>query len=132
MAENDYPCETKDGKRFTIPKGSGVVVPVYFLHHDPDLWENPEEFDDTRFLPENRGKHHPMAWQPFGAGPRNCIGMRFAILEAKLALARLLQEYKLVPGPKTEIDNIEVDYKPISMTPKNGVYVKAIPIENNN
>ncbi len=54
--------------------------------------------------------------------------MRFAMLEAKLALARLISSYKLVPGPKTEGPEIEVDFKPISMTPTNGVFVRAIKI----
>ncbi|KAI1288441.1 Cytochrome P450 3A6 [Halotydeus destructor] len=118
MALEDYKY-----KNITIPKGAAVAVPVYQIHHDPRHWHEPEKFDPERFA---HGKVNPIIWQPFGAGPRNCIGMRFAILEAKLCLARLLREVKLVAGSRTEIGSIAVDYKPITMCPKNGVFVEAI------
>ncbi|PRD31664.1 UNVERIFIED_CONTAM: Cytochrome P450 3A6 [Trichonephila clavipes] len=55
-----------------------------------------------KFSPENKAKIHPMAFQAFGAGPRNCVGMRFAYMEAKLALARLLSKYKFESCSKTD------------------------------
>lgn len=111
-----------------IPAGVAVMPPIYSIHHDPNLWPEPEKFDPDRFLPENRSEIHAAAWQPFGLGPRNCIGLRFAMLEAKLALARILTKFRLSPAPKTEIGDITIEYKPFNMTPKNGVYVKAVPI----
>lgn len=63
----------------------------------------------------------------FDIGPRNCIGMRFALYEIKLALAKLLFKYRLVPGPSTETD-LTIEYKPITETPKHGVFVKAVPL----
>ncbi|KAI1288485.1 Cytochrome P450 3A11 [Halotydeus destructor] len=121
MAAEDYRY-----KDIIIPKGAGIVVPVYQIHHDPRYWAEPEKFDPERFA---HGKVNPITWQPFGTGPRNCIGMRFAILEAKLCLARLLHSVKLVSGPRTEIGSIAIDYKPFTMCPKNGVFVKAIPVQ---
>ena len=50
---------------------------------------------DNRFLPEAKKDRHPMAWIPFGAGPRGCIGLRFALLETKVALAKILTKYRL-------------------------------------
>lgn len=67
-------------------------------------------------------------WLPFGAGPRNCIGMRLALLEAKLAIAKILVKFRFERGPKTEVGEIDIEYKVISMAPKNGVYVKAVPL----
>lgn len=116
-------------KDITIPAGAGITVPVYQLHHDPRNWEEPEKFDPERFMGINKGNVNPIAFQPFGSGPRNCIGMRFAILEIKLTLARLLTEYRLEAGPNTEIDSLKLTYKPIVMTPAKGIFVRAVPVE---
>lgn len=123
LADKDYKY-----KDFTIPANTGIIVPVYELHHDPRLWEEPEKFDPERFIGSNKGKISPVAWQPFGCGPRNCIGMRFALLEAKLALALMLTKYKLVPGPSTESGEIEIEHKIVGIAPKNGVFVRAVPL----
>ncbi|KAG1679745.1 Cytochrome P450 3A41 [Nymphon striatum] len=92
----------------------------------PKIWEDPEEFKPERFAPENK-KHDTMAYQPFGVGPRNCIGMRFAQMQFKVAMARILRDYKLVPCEKTETGDLEILYKTVNMTPKNGIWLRAIP-----
>jgi thromboxane-A synthase len=78
----------------TIPAGTAVTVDIYHLHFDPDLWGpvDPHIFHPERFAT----KRHPMAWIPFGAGPRNCVGMRFALTELKLILVRLLKTYSII------------------------------------
>src|SRR5207248_1880229 len=123
QANEDYPYGN-----MTIPKGTMVMICTNLLHHDPELWDEPETFRPERFSPENKASIRPGAYQAFGDGPRNCIGMRFALLEAKLALAKILLKYKLVPGSRTEIGDIDVDYKFLTMTPKNGVFAKVVPV----
>ena len=78
-----------DGYR--IPAGTNIVVGVYALQRDPDLWDDPTRFDPDRFAPER--SHGRSRWQflPFGGGPRSCIGDHFAMLEAVLGLAGLLR-----------------------------------------
>jgi cytochrome P450 len=78
----------------TIPSGTSVTIDIYGLHFDPDLWGpvDPHVFHPERFAT----KRHPMAWIPFGAGPRNCVGMRFALTELKLLVVRLLKTYSIV------------------------------------
>lgn len=78
----------------TIPAGTRIGVDMYTLHYDPDLWGpvDPHVFYPERFAT----KRHPMAWIPFGAGPRNCVGMRFALAEIKAVLVRLLKTYSIV------------------------------------
>lgn len=90
------------------------------VHYDPELW-GPE--DPEIFLPERHSvPRHPMAFMPFGLGPRNCIGKRFALMEAKLCLAKLLHEYSIRPGDHME-EKFELKDTLFILQPKN-VYVK--------
>ncbi|CAG2108421.1 unnamed protein product, partial [Medioppia subpectinata] len=105
-------------KDITIPKGTSVQMAVHYLHHDPDYWSEPEVFTPERFSADQKHLIHPNSWQPFGSGPRNCIGLRFALFEAKLCLAKLLLNYRLIPGPKTEMGKLTTECKVLTSTPK--------------
>ena len=83
------------GGRYRIPKNRRVVVLLPAVHRDPAIWERPDEFDIDRFLPENEARIPAHAYKPFGNGSRACIGRLFAIQEAKLALALVLQRFEL-------------------------------------
>jgi hypothetical protein len=120
---NDYKY-----KDIVIPKGAAVVVATYHLQHDPDYWPEPEYFDPMRFSAERKHELNPLSWQPFGAGPRNCIGMRFAYLEMKLTLAKLLLNYRLESVAETEIRCVATKCTLISLRPKNGVIVGAVKL----
>uniref|UniRef100_A0A914XLL0 Uncharacterized protein n=1 Tax=Plectus sambesii TaxID=2011161 RepID=A0A914XLL0_9BILA len=87
-----------------IPKGCAVGVPVWVIHYDPEIYPNPQTFDPERFSPEEKANRDPLAYLPFGYGPRNCIGMRFAQLEMRMALAYLVKNFKFVPSePKQKL-----------------------------
>ncbi|WP_328624623.1 cytochrome P450 [Streptomyces sp. NBC_00353] len=86
--------DTVIGGCYELKKGTRVNILEGPLHTHPKAWERPEEFDIDRWLPENRAKQHPHAYKPFGNGVRACIGRQFALTEARLALALVLQKLK--------------------------------------
>jgi cytochrome P450 len=79
----------------TIPKGALVIISPYVVHRHKTLWHEPEYFRPERFLPENRESIERFSYIPFGAGPRICIGQRFAMLEAVIILAVVLRRVRL-------------------------------------
>ena len=87
--------DTRIGGRYAIRKDQRVVTLLMALHRDPAVWDRPEVFDIDRFLPENEARIHPHAYKPFGNRERACIGRQFALTEAKLALAVILQRFAL-------------------------------------
>uniref|UniRef100_A0A8C9XJL0 unspecific monooxygenase n=1 Tax=Sander lucioperca TaxID=283035 RepID=A0A8C9XJL0_SANLU len=108
-----------------IPKGMVVMVPTWPLHRDPDLWSEPEEFKPERFSKENKETIDPYTYMPFGAGPRNCIGMRFALVMMKLAMVEILQRYSFSVCKETEIP-LEMDIQGLLM-PKRPIKLKLVP-----
>ncbi|NXR82916.1 CP3AD protein, partial [Pycnonotus jocosus] len=109
----------------TIPKGVVVTIPPYILHRDPEYWPNPDEFRPERFSKENKESIDPYTYLPFGAGPRNCIGMRFALLTLKVAIVSLLQHFTFQTCKDTQI--------PIKLcsvgllTPEKPIILKLVP-----
>ncbi|XP_008538325.1 cytochrome P450 3A12 isoform X2 [Equus przewalskii] len=86
-----------------IPKGTVVMVPTFILHRASEFWPEPEEFCPERFSKNNKDNINPYIYLPFGTGPRNCIGMRFAIMNMKLAIVRVLQNFSFKPCKETQI-----------------------------
>ncbi|NJN83330.1 MAG: cytochrome P450 [Caldilineaceae bacterium] len=80
---------------YAIEEGSMITISTYVMHHDPNLYPDPERFDPERFTPENEAKLPKQAYLPFGGGPRICIGNSFALMEARLILMTVLQRFQL-------------------------------------
>lgn len=80
---------------YHLPAGTRVLYSIYLSHRHKAYWPDPHHFDPGRFAPEAVRQRPPYVYLPFGGGPRNCIGMAFAQVEAKLVLARLLQRHTL-------------------------------------
>ncbi|KAF1501388.1 Cytochrome P450 3A24, partial [Megadyptes antipodes antipodes] len=109
----------------TIPKGMVVTIPAYVLHRDPEYWPEPEEFRPERFSKESKESIDPYTFLPFGAGPRNCIGMRFALLIVKVAMVVLLQNFSFRTCKDTPIPLV-LDTKGF-MQPKKPIVLKMVP-----
>ncbi|KAJ1526192.1 hypothetical protein ONE63_009351 [Megalurothrips usitatus] len=87
-----------------IPAGCNVTISCLQMGRDPKHWPNPDKFDPDRYLPENTTGRHPYAYIPFSAGPRNCIGQKFAMMEMKSTICKVVRHCKIsLPSP---------DYKP--------------------
>jgi cytochrome P450 len=91
---------------YLIPRNSLLFLSPYVTHRLPELWERPEVFNPERFTPEQVAKRPKFAYIPFGGGPRQCMGDKFAQLEAHLALAMIAQRYclRLAPGTNVELE----------------------------
>ncbi|XP_065214565.1 cytochrome P450 4C1-like isoform X2 [Planococcus citri] len=90
---------------FLLPTGSLVNMFIFFLHRDKNLYPNPEKFYPERF--ESRDNRPPFAFIPFSAGPRNCIGQKFAMIEMKIIISKLLLQYQFLPAIKSDPPMIE-------------------------
>lgn len=65
---------TFNGTKATVFKGMKVLIPVWAIQRDPEIYPDPDKFDPERFDEDNVNNRHPMSYLPFGDGPHNCIG----------------------------------------------------------
>ncbi|KAK5643910.1 hypothetical protein RI129_007755 [Pyrocoelia pectoralis] len=86
-----------------INEGTYVFLPIYAVHRDPEYFPNPDKFDPDRFSKENTKNRLPLAFFPFGDGPRKCIGSKFGIVQVKVALVVLLNHFKFFLHPDISI-----------------------------
>ncbi|KRT82401.1 cytochrome P450 [Oryctes borbonicus] len=92
-----------DGLKY--PKGTTISFHLYIQHRRSELFPEPEKFDPDRFLPEYVASRHKFAYIPFSAGPRNCIGQKYATINTKITIANVLRHFVLQP--------VEPAHKPI-------------------
>ncbi|QSQ25346.1 cytochrome P450 [Pyxidicoccus parkwayensis] len=112
---------------FRIPADPRLIVAIspWTIHRQPDLWPDPERFDPDRFTPERAAGRPRLAYLPFGAGQRLCIGTHFAMMEMVLLLAQVLRRYRLrrVPGTKEEQEPL------VALRPRGGVPMYLEPLD---
>ncbi|NP_001108343.1 cytochrome P450 CYP4L6 precursor [Bombyx mori] len=118
---------TKDAEvgGLKLSKGTSVVLNIFQMHRNPEVFEKPLEFIPERF--DSLEHKNPFSWLAFSAGPRNCIGQKFAMMEMKVTLSTLVRNFKLVP----------VDIEPILcadliLRSQNGVKVGFLPRTQSN
>lgn len=102
-----------------VEKGAIITISPYLTHRHPAFWEDPERFDPQRFSAEQKAARPRYAYIPFGGGPRMCIGNNFAMTEATLILAMIVQRYQVdhVGGDTVELEPL------ITLRPRHGLWV---------
>ncbi|CAG5068797.1 Epi-isozizaene 5-monooxygenase/(E)-beta-farnesene synthase [Dyadobacter sp. CECT 9623] len=88
---------------YHVPKGTSVFLSVFELHRNPHLWENPFVFNPGNFSAEHVKNRAKFNYLPFGAGPRICIGLQFAMMEMQLILSALLKRFTFENDPAHEV-----------------------------
>jgi cytochrome P450 len=96
--------DTRIGE-YSVPRGAEVVLWIYHSHHDPRWFPEPHAFRPERFARDAEAKLPKLAYIPFGAGARACIGKVFAMIEGQILLATLAQRFRfeLVAGTRVSL-----------------------------
>ncbi|XP_031247057.1 cytochrome P450 3A25-like [Mastomys coucha] len=108
-----------------IPQNTKVAVPLFLLHQDAEYWPEPEKFCPERFSKENKDRINPYVYMPFGNGPRNCLGMRFVLINMKLAVVKVLQNFSVQPCEETGEIPLKLS-KELIVSPEKLIVLKVI------
>uniref|UniRef100_UPI003B512026 uncharacterized protein LOC123680936 n=1 Tax=Harmonia axyridis TaxID=115357 RepID=UPI003B512026 len=103
-------CDYVTSTGYRIPAGTTLHLHIFDLHRKPYIYPDPDLFDPDRFLKENCSLRHPFAYIPFSAGPRNCIGQKFAMLELKTFLVGIMRKFRMEAVTKQNDFELETDF----------------------
>ncbi len=117
------PVDSVDIRGYRIDRGATISMPPWVVHRDPRWYDDPEVFAPDRWTDGFRSELPRLAYFPFGAGPRRCIGDRFALMEAKCVLASLYQDTHLELDPETDFEVAST----ITTRPTNPVWMRVEP-----
>lgn len=118
---NAYPTSNP---KFVIPANSMILFPVDAIHHDPEIYPDPEKYDPERFTPEEIQKRHPCSWLPFGEGPRHCVGLRFGKMQTGIGLATLVKNFRFSLCEKTP-EVLQMNPASVTLATIGGIYLRV-------
>lgn len=109
---------------YTLKKGTKVWIPVHAIQHDEKYFPDPDRFDPDRFTPAEMSKRDNITFLAFGEGPRNCIGLRFGLMQARIGLVTLLSNYEFSICSKSKVP-IEIEKKSFILSPSGGMWLNV-------
>ncbi|XP_059612263.1 probable cytochrome P450 9f2 [Phlebotomus argentipes] len=122
----DITLELYDNFNFDFKKKYAVWIPIYAFHWDAKYFPDPAKFDPERFSDENKSTIDPSTYMPFGIGPRNCVGSRFALMELKSIIYYLVLNFSLEVTEKTQIP-LKLASSFGALQSERGIHVKLCP-----
>uniref|UniRef100_A0A147BMP3 Putative cytochrome p450 cyp3/cyp5/cyp6/cyp9 subfamily protein n=1 Tax=Ixodes ricinus TaxID=34613 RepID=A0A147BMP3_IXORI len=109
-----------------VHPGMSIEIPIHGMHRDPEFFPEPDCFKPERFLPENKEALVPYTYQAFGAGPRNCVGQRMGMLQAKATLACLLQKIEFQRCSETQVP-LKLQARSLALQSTEPVKLRCVP-----
>uniref|UniRef100_A0A182JM22 Uncharacterized protein n=1 Tax=Anopheles atroparvus TaxID=41427 RepID=A0A182JM22_ANOAO len=107
----------------TVPAGTDISIPIFVIHRNPAVYPEPERFVPERFSEENTQRRGPYDYMPFSIGSRNCIGQRYALMEMKITVVRMLAHYRILPGSAMCQMRLKTD---LVLRPDKGIPIKLV------
>ncbi|XP_058126923.1 cytochrome P450 4d2-like [Anopheles coustani] len=107
----------------TVPAGTDITIPIYVIHRNPDVYPEPERFDPERFSEQSTQRRGPYDYIPFSIGSRNCIGQRYALMEMKVTIVRMISHYQILPGDTMHEVRLKTD---LVLRPDKGIPIKLL------
>uniref|UniRef100_A0A182IKY7 Uncharacterized protein n=1 Tax=Anopheles atroparvus TaxID=41427 RepID=A0A182IKY7_ANOAO len=107
----------------TLPAGTDITIPIYVIHRNPDVYPDPERFDPERFSAASTQRRGPYDYIPFSIGSRNCIGQRYALMEMKVTIVRMISHYRVLPGDTMHEVRLKTD---LVLRPDKGIPIKLL------
>lgn len=107
---------------YIIEKGTQIWIPAYAIQNDPEFYPEPDKFNPDRFAPEEVAIRDSVLWLPFGEGPRNCIGLRFGMMQVRVGLIAMLKDFEFCLSEKTNVP-LQYSSSGVILSPKGGVWL---------
>lgn len=114
--------------KLVIPKGTVIQINSYSVQRDPEYFPDPEKYDPERFNEENIKNIRPFTNLPFGDGPRNCLGMRFGLMQSKMGITKIIKNFIVTPTKKTPIPVKFVPANPF-LAPVGGMWLNLTKVQ---
>lgn len=119
-----------EGKRVNVEEGINLLIPIMQIHHDPEIFMEPQKFHPERFDYTLKSCHDNCTLLAFGGGPRSCLGKTFALLQTKMAIVKIVQNFFITVNEKT-FDTLVIDPNETTNTKVGGLWLNFQSIVKN-